>query len=170
MKITKEGIMTKVNKTSFPKSAKAFRNDPVFYEELTILKAQEKIAELMVSSNTSKTKLATLLNQSKAHVTEMLSDGRNLTLRTFARICFYLNAEIEFRAYVLGTKLSLRSTDNDAYQFSEAEGVSLDDALQSIVTSREMRRRGRVFYKAINTYEPQDSRHFTVNKNDSQAA
>ena len=89
--------MPKVNKSTYPKSIKTFRNDPLFYEELAVLKAQETIAELMKSSNTTKAELAKSLNQSKAHVTELLSEGRNLTLKTFARICFHLNTEINFQ-------------------------------------------------------------------------
>ena len=105
--------MTKIKKPSFSESIKAFKKDPLFYEELTILKAQEKIAELMMNSNCSKTKLAGLLNQSKAHITEMLSSDRNLTLRTLGRVCFHLNAEIEFQSYAIGTKL------RSAYQIPE---------------------------------------------------
>ena len=105
--------MPKVKKSSYPKSIETYKNDPQFYEELAILKAQEKIAELMKSSNTTRTKLATLLNQSKAHVTELLSDGRNLTLRTFARVCFHLNAEIDFHTYLIGSKHSAKNITSD---------------------------------------------------------
>ena len=96
--------MSKLNKSSYPKNIESFKDDPLFYEELTILKAQETIAELMKNSNTTKAELAKSLNQSKAHVTELLSDGRNLTLRTFARICFHLKSEIDFQTYLLGAK------------------------------------------------------------------
>lgn len=89
--------MKKKEKISFSENIKAFKKDPLFYEELAILKAQETIAKLMKKNNISKTKLASLLNQSKAHITEILSSGRNLTLRTFARICFHLKAEIDFK-------------------------------------------------------------------------
>ena len=88
--------MAKTKKTSFSESIKSFKKDPLFYENLTVLKAQEKIAELMEDNNISKTKLANLLKQPEAYITEMLSDGHNLTLRTFARVCFHLNAEINF--------------------------------------------------------------------------
>ena len=96
--------MSKIKKSAYPKSIETYKKDPVFYEELAILKAQEKIAELMKNSNTTRTALAQSLKQSKAHVTELLSNGRNLTLRTFARVCFHLNAEIDFQAHIIGTK------------------------------------------------------------------
>ena len=94
--------MSKITKSTYPKSFETFRENPDFYEELAILKAQETIAELMKNSGTTRTELAKALNQSKAHVTELLSDGRNLTLRTFARVCFHLNAEVDFHAYKIG--------------------------------------------------------------------
>ncbi len=96
--------MSKRKERSYPGSVKKYKNDPEFYEELTLLKAQEKIAELMKNSNISKAELAGRLNQSKAHVTELLSEGRNLTLKTFARVCFYLNSEIDFQTYLIGEK------------------------------------------------------------------
>ncbi len=91
----------KNEKSVYPKSFETFRDNPGFYEELAILKAQDTIAELMKNSGTTRTELAKALNQSKAHVTELLSDGRNLTLRTFARVCFHLNAEVDFRTSVV---------------------------------------------------------------------
>ena len=94
----------KNKKSSYPKSFETFRENPGFYEELAILKAQETIAELMKANGTTRTDLAKALNQSKAHVTELLSDGRNLTLRTFARVCFHLNAEVDFNTYTIGAK------------------------------------------------------------------
>ena len=127
--------MPKIKESSYPKSIEAYKNDPQFYEELTILKAQEKIAELMKNSNTTRTELAAMLNQSKAHVTELLSDGRNLTLRTFARVCFYLKTEIEFQTYLIGSKYSAQLTSdsdfNSAYQF-----IGMADWLSSADTHK----------------------------------
>ena len=62
----------------------------------------------MKDNNTSKTELARMLDQSKSHITELLSDGRNLTLRTFARICFHLNAEVDFRTYSIGAQYRIK--------------------------------------------------------------
>ena len=93
-----------LTKQTFPINVEAYKNDPEFYEELALLKAQEAIAELMQNTNTSKTKLAKLLKQPKAHVTELLSDGQHLTLKTLARICFYLKSEINFNTAAIGAK------------------------------------------------------------------
>ena len=129
--------MSKINKSSYPKSTKDFKNDPIFYEELTILKAQEKIAELMKSNNISKTELAKSLNQSKAHITELLSDGRNLTLRTFSRICFHLNAEIDFQTYLIGAKHSVKKLTSDnkfvsySYQLDKDLLLSITDKVNN---------------------------------------
>ena len=84
-------------KKNYPKSFSNFKNNADFYEEIALLNAQETIAELMQERGIKKIDLAKSLNKSKSHITEMLSDGRNLTLRSFARICFYLNAELNFK-------------------------------------------------------------------------
>jgi hypothetical protein len=85
-----------------PKKKSDFGNSPAFYEELAILNAQETIAELLESSQTTKTELASRLGQTKAHVTELLSEDRNLTLRSFGRVCFHLGAEIVFNTRPIG--------------------------------------------------------------------
>ena len=100
--------MSETKKISYPGNVDMYKNDSSFYEELTLLKAQEKIAELMENNNVSKAELAKRLNQSKAHVTELLSEGRNLTLKTFARVCFHLNTEIDFKTYLIGEKYSTK--------------------------------------------------------------
>ena len=135
--------MSKTKKSSYPKSIKDFKNDPLFYEELAILKAQEKIAELMKNSNISKTELAKSLNQSKAHITELLSDGRNLTLRTFARVCFHLNAEIDFQTYLIGAKHSVKKLASDkkfvfySYQLGEDLLSSVTDKISNTRQTQE---------------------------------
>ena len=110
IKRREEVPMSQKNKkgTYYPKGFDTFRENSGFYEELAILKAQETIAELMKDSGTTRTELAKALNQSKAHVTELLSDGRNLTLRTFGRVCFHLKAEVDFHAYKIGTKKNVK--------------------------------------------------------------
>ena len=94
------------------------KNDPKFYEELALLSAQETIAELMEKQNISKTNLAGRLNKSKAHVTNLLANGRNLTLRSFARVCFHLNASIkEFKT----SPLTISSLNNKSYIYERKE-------------------------------------------------
>ena len=86
---------TKIKKSKYYINIDNYKNDEGFYEELTILLAQEKIAELMEKQKISKAKLAKSLNKSKAHVTQLLSDDHNLTLKTFGKLCFHLNTKIE---------------------------------------------------------------------------
>ena len=88
-------MSTKIKKSKYYTNVSSYKNDVGFYEEFTVLVAQEKIAKLMEEQKISKTELAKKLNQSKAHITGLLSDGHNLTLKTFGRVCFHLNAKIE---------------------------------------------------------------------------
>lgn len=130
--------MSKLNKSLYPKSIKSFKDDPLFYEELTILKAQETIAKLMKDSNVSKAKLAKSLKQSKAHVTELLSDGRNLTLRTFARVCFHLKAEIDFQTYLIGARHSEKlivDTKSVSYQITEVDISSIQQSVRDHIST-----------------------------------
>ena len=126
--------MSETKKMPYPRNVDMYKNDPSFYEELTLLKAQEKIAELMENNNVSKAELAKRLNQSKAHVTELLSEGRNLTLKTFARVCFCLNAEIDFQTYLIGKRYSIKKSfvDNPLKKRSEEFFVTQpdDDSLE----------------------------------------
>lgn len=80
------------------KKKRKVTESPEFFEEYTVIKAQELIAELMNKQDISKAELAKRLKQSKAHVTELLSEGRNLTLKTLGRICYHLDAEVDFTA------------------------------------------------------------------------
>ena len=88
-------MSSKIKKSKYYTNINNYKNDVDFYEEFTVLAAQEKIAKLMEEQKISKAELAKKLNQSKAHVTSLLSDGRNLTLKTFGRVCFHLNAKIK---------------------------------------------------------------------------
>lgn len=88
-------MSSKIKKSKYYTNVNDYKNDVDFYEEFTVLVAQEKIAKLMEEQKISKAELAKKLNQSKAHITSLLSDGRNLTLKTFGRVCFHLNVKIE---------------------------------------------------------------------------
>lgn len=127
--------MSKINKSVYPKNINTFRNDPLFYEELTVLKAQETIAELLESSNITKAELAKSLNQSKAHVTELLSEGRNLTLKTFARICFHLNAEINFQTNLIEKKYNIKNFASNKFFVSYESDIDYIHSLNKIKNS-----------------------------------
>lgn len=68
---------------------------PEFYEEMLLLNAQELVAQLMQDRDVSKADLARKLKKTKAHITSLLSDGRNLTLKSLARICYHLGSEVK---------------------------------------------------------------------------
>lgn len=87
-----------INERSGSKTIEDFRDSLAFHEELAIAKAQELIASLMEGSDVSRADLARRLGQSKAHVTNLLSDGRNLTLRSLAKVCYHLGAELSLEA------------------------------------------------------------------------
>ena len=106
-------------KSRYLKKERDFENNPSFYEELTLLEAQETIAKLMEDNKISKTALAKRLGQSKAHVTELLSEGRNLTLKTLGRICFFLGAELRFSS----APIEERSLENMSEKRDDGKAV-----------------------------------------------
>lgn len=102
-----------------PITADAYKNSVEFQEELALLKAQELISELMAKKGVNQAELAKRLDQSRAHVSELLSGSRNLTLRTMGRIFFYLGEEVEFNCkdkteskYIIGSQVSARVDRN----------------------------------------------------------
>ncbi len=62
-----------------------------YLEEGLILETTEAICEALEKRQLSKADLASRLGTSKAHVTQLLNGGRNMTLRTFAGIAFALD-------------------------------------------------------------------------------
>lgn len=61
-------------------------------EEAFILEATESLWHALEAHNISKAQLAERLNRTKGYVSQVLSGSRNMTLRTFADICFALKA------------------------------------------------------------------------------
>ncbi len=60
------------------------RQQLLFQQERAVLLATEEILQLMEREGISKADLAKALGKSKAHITQALSGGRNMTLRTLA--------------------------------------------------------------------------------------
>jgi transcriptional regulator with XRE-family HTH domain len=58
--------------------------DLLYHEERVVLEATEEIVHLMEKAGKTKADLAKTLGKSKAYITQALSGGRNMTLRTFA--------------------------------------------------------------------------------------
>lgn len=79
-------------KTWFEKKHTTPREQQTFEEERAVLLATEEILRLMEKEGITKVNLAKALGKSKAYVTQALSGGRNMTLRTlaaFAWACGY---------------------------------------------------------------------------------
>jgi len=86
---------------TLPLHTEDMATDPDYFEEYALLQAQEIIAEQMEKNEVSKAELARRMNVSKAYVTKLLSSGRNLTLRTLARVLFHMGSEISFQTQAI---------------------------------------------------------------------
>jgi transcriptional regulator with XRE-family HTH domain len=69
----------------------------IFNREKVIFNVTEDLLLLMENRGVTKADLAKLLNKSKAHVSQVLSGGRNMTLGTLADIVLVLNSELSVR-------------------------------------------------------------------------
>jgi transcriptional regulator with XRE-family HTH domain len=69
----------------------------IYAQESLIIDVSEEIQAAMDKAGCSKSDLATKLGSSKSHVTQLLSGGRNLTLRTLADIASALGRKPCFR-------------------------------------------------------------------------
>lgn len=72
-------------------------NQRLFAQEGLILEVTEAIWLALEKRRKSKADLARSLETSKAHVTQLLGGGRNMTLRTLADIAYNLNFEPHFQ-------------------------------------------------------------------------
>lgn len=70
--------------------------DTDFYEDVTLMRAQAEIGKAMKKLGLTKAELAQRLGKSKSAITRLLSDGRNLTLRSLGKILFELGVELYF--------------------------------------------------------------------------
>ncbi len=71
-------------KTWFERKHVTPRQQLLFEQERAVLLATEEILNLMEREGISKADLAKALGKSKAYITQALSGGRNMTLRTLA--------------------------------------------------------------------------------------
>ncbi len=76
-----------------------FLEDPehqrLFMQERTILELTELICRQMKKQGLSRTELASRIGKSKGQVTQMLSGGRNLTLRSLSDMLLALGCALE---------------------------------------------------------------------------
>ena len=86
-------------KRGYLQSIESHIDDPVFFEELTLLSAQECIAVIMKETKTSETELAKKMVVNKSYIESLLQDGDDLSITMFAKVCFYLGYHITFDAF-----------------------------------------------------------------------
>jgi transcriptional regulator with XRE-family HTH domain len=68
-------------------------NPTLLSQERLIVEVTEKIAEALEASGLNQSELARRMGRSKAFVSQILSGGRNLTLRTLADVAWALDAD-----------------------------------------------------------------------------
>lgn len=73
-------------------------NEAQIYEHYVVHALQEKICEIMNKKGISKTELAKKMKVSKSEVSRLLGEGRNLNLKTIAKIFFSLGEELDIKA------------------------------------------------------------------------
>lgn len=69
-------------------------NRLAFEEEYAVIDASERLLKAVEAGNVTRSRLADLLQTSRANVTQLLNGRRNLTLRTIARIAYFLGFRI----------------------------------------------------------------------------
>jgi transcriptional regulator with XRE-family HTH domain len=73
----------------------------VYEEERLVLEANEALLEAMEETQISRAQLADFIGASRAHVSQLLSGTRNLTLRTLARLACALGKQVDIRLTAL---------------------------------------------------------------------
>ena len=73
------------------------RNRRLLREEELILRATEAVSVVMREEGVSKAQLARRMGRTKGFITQLLSGGRNLTLRTLADIADALEARVAIK-------------------------------------------------------------------------
>jgi hypothetical protein len=76
-------------------------NQRIYEQERLLVEATELISSVMDSTQTKRGELAQRLGRSKAYVTQILRGNRNLTLKTFADVCWALNYRVVLQAQPL---------------------------------------------------------------------
>jgi len=73
-----------------------FKNSLVFHEDTFLMKAQQVVVDLMTSKKFSQQELAAKMGVTPGQISRLLEDGRNLTLRSLAKMSFFLGFELTF--------------------------------------------------------------------------
>jgi transcriptional regulator with XRE-family HTH domain len=80
------------------------RQQLLFEQERAVLLATEEVLRLMGQEKITKATLARRLGKSKAYVTQALSGGRNMTLRTLAEFAWACGASVGGFQFVRGAR------------------------------------------------------------------
>lgn len=94
--------MKKNNKQAYRHSH--FNQDAEYHVELTLAKAHARVAEVMNKRGITQVDLARMLECSEAHVSNLLDDERNFTIKTYGKLMFNLGCEVDFDIYDIGAQ------------------------------------------------------------------
>ncbi|MEO5667028.1 MAG: helix-turn-helix transcriptional regulator [Bdellovibrionota bacterium] len=73
-----------------------FTNSATFQEDVALMKAQGVVNELLDKSGLNQKALAKKMEVSPSQICRLFDEERNLTLRSFVKICFHLGHEVTF--------------------------------------------------------------------------
>jgi antitoxin component HigA of HigAB toxin-antitoxin module len=99
------GIYMESRKSSVEELIETQEGHCEFIKEELAFGATEKIAELMELTGVSKSDLAKRTGSSKAHITQVLSGSRNITVHTLAGLAFALGYKITLSAAPIGREI-----------------------------------------------------------------
>ena len=89
--------MTLNNEEWIPRQETSEADRREYERERLLVWTTELVSELMAKRNVTKADLARKLGVSRAHITQMLSGGRNVTLNTLADAAWALGQRASFR-------------------------------------------------------------------------
>ena len=101
-----------------------FLSDPgrrrLFEREALAFQATEVISSLMEKEGVHKSELADRMESSKAHISQLLSGSRNMTIHTLSDLCYSLGYKIEINAVPLAKPNPFRfKRDLDEWGFRQ---------------------------------------------------
>ena len=96
--------------------ASSSENQRLLRQEELILEITERVCEMMEELGINRTELASRLDRSKGYVSQVLSGGRNLTLRTLADLADALECEITLKLEPLDSSAVAQAVELDFRQ------------------------------------------------------
>lgn len=87
------------------------KNRLEYHGEALVLEVSEALQYLVEELGISRTELAQRLFVTKGAVTQALSGGKNMTIRTLGKLCYALNSEVQFEFVQLGSRGAAKSND-----------------------------------------------------------